>query len=392
MTRDADPRTPSPEAMSWLLALAGRGPAPPVSPPVAASVQRARLWSAPFSSSPSTTPSSSSTPSSFPFAGPSSAPIVPPVLVGNDFPEQKDPLAFVEFCPVRGVGALVVGGAFGLLLGGFFSGYGQLAPYDPALKDWQALQAKQLAAQQQAAAAATGAGGAAAAADGAAATAAAALKKPPPSSPFPAISAYSPVHLPPLITTPAAGAASPFAMASSMLGGSSSLANAARSSAAAGGVGLGLSSAAAAAAGPSTGAAAAAEGAVAAGAAVGAPHGGGGAAPALAHPSLGALPFPTEPPSVPLRVAFVQGLREMKTRSLASGKQFGIVGGVYTTIECFMEKARGRKDLPNAMMAGFVTGAVIAARTGPSGMVLGGAGFAAFSGVIEIVSPYIFDS
>ncbi len=64
---------------------------------------------------------------------------------------------------------------------------------------------------------------------------------------------------------------------------------------------------------------------------------------------------------------------------------------MYTTIECFLERVRGKHDLPNAVAAGFATGAVLAARAGPLAMVMGGSTFAAFSGVIELVSPYVFD-
>lgn len=104
----------------------------------------------------------------YPFAGSGSIPIIPDVLAGNELPDVKDPLAFTESCLVRGVGAAVMGGFFGLFLGAFLSGYGNLAPYDPALKDWQQIQAQQAAKV----AAETAAKGGAAAAPATAATAA----------------------------------------------------------------------------------------------------------------------------------------------------------------------------------------------------------------------------
>ena len=47
--------------------------------------------------------------------------------------------------------------------------------------------------------------------------------------------------------------------------------------------------------------------------------------------------------------------------------------------------------MKNAMASGFATGAIIAAPAGAAAMVMGGAGFAAFSAVIEVASPYLFD-
>ena len=66
-------------------------------------------------------------------------------------------------------------------------------------------------------------------------------------------------------------------------------------------------------------------------------------------------------------------------------------GGVYATIECFLEQVRGKKDMRNAIASGFATGAVLAARAGPTAMLVGGAGFATFSGGMELVLPYVFD-
>ena len=85
------------------------------------------------------------------------------------------------------------------------------------------------------------------------------------------------------------------------------------------------------------------------------------------------------------------GLRDMKTRALSTGRSFALVGGVYATVECFLERLRGRKDMRNALASGAVTGALIAVRAGPRAMAFGGAGFAAFSGVMELMMPYVFD-
>lgn len=81
---------------------------------------------------------------------------------------------------------------------------------------------------------------------------------------------------------------------------------------------------------------------------------------------------------------------QMKTRSVSQGKTFMVVGATFAAIECTLEKLRGKKDLKNAIVAGFSTGALLAARAGPAAMMLGGGGFAAFSIAIELASPWLF--
>jgi mitochondrial import inner membrane translocase subunit TIM22 len=81
----------------------------------------------------------------------------------------------------------------------------------------------------------------------------------------------------------------------------------------------------------------------------------------------------------------------MKARSISSGRNFAMVGGLFALFECGLEHVRGTKDMKNAIVAGFSTGAVISARAGPTAMFLSGIGFAGFSIAIEILSPYLFD-
>ena len=75
----------------------------------------------------------------------------------------------------------------------------------------------------------------------------------------------------------------------------------------------------------------------------------------------------------------------------SSAKSFGVIGGIFSVVECALEKLRGVKDMKNAVASGFATGAILAASAGPAAMVIGGAGFAAFSAVIELAGPYIFE-
>lgn len=69
-------------------------------------------------------------------------------------------------------------------------------------------------------------------------------------------------------------------------------------------------------------------------------------------------------------------------------KGFGKVGLVYSGIECAIERERAQRDVPNALYAGCLTGAVLAYQTGPQGMAMSCAGFAAFSAVIEAIMSH----
>eukprot|EP00930_Biecheleria_cincta_P075299 TRINITY_DN62463_c0_g1_i1.p1 TRINITY_DN62463_c0_g1~~TRINITY_DN62463_c0_g1_i1.p1 ORF type:complete len:189 (+),score=38.89 TRINITY_DN62463_c0_g1_i1:155-721(+) len=66
-------------------------------------------------------------------------------------------------------------------------------------------------------------------------------------------------------------------------------------------------------------------------------------------------------------------------------RNFSKFGFVYAGVECFFERERAVRDVPNAMYAGCVTGGILGFQGGPSGMAMGCAGIAAFSAVIELV-------
>ena len=68
---------------------------------------------------------------------------------------------------------------------------------------------------------------------------------------------------------------------------------------------------------------------------------------------------------------------------LRMAKGFGKVGLVYSGIECAIERERAQRDVPNAIYAGCLTGAVLAYQAGPQAMGMGCAGFAIFSAAIE---------
>lgn len=91
---------------------------------------------------------------------------------------------------------------------------------------------------------------------------------------------------------------------------------------------------------------------------------------------------------VPLRQAMKEMGSSMGTKAVAWGKNFAIVGGVYSTVECFIERERARHDLKNSMAAGCITGAALSYKSGWQSMCLGCAGFAAFSVVIDKVMDH----
>ena len=70
---------------------------------------------------------------------------------------------------------------------------------------------------------------------------------------------------------------------------------------------------------------------------------------------------------------------------MRSAKGFAKVGLIFSTVECFIERERGTRDIQNAMYGGCVTGAILAYQAGPQAMAFGCAGFAAFSAIIEKV-------
>ncbi len=77
--------------------------------------------------------------------------------------------------------------------------------------------------------------------------------------------------------------------------------------------------------------------------------------------------------------------REVGKSSLWYGKSFMIVGFLFAGSECLLEKSRGKTDIWNNVGGGCMAGAIMANKGGPSAMLIGCAGFAAFSLVIDSV-------
>ena len=87
--------------------------------------------------------------------------------------------------------------------------------------------------------------------------------------------------------------------------------------------------------------------------------------------------------SLPLREQLRQGFKDLGSRSYSSAKNFGKVGAIFAGTECCIEGFRAKNDLKNGVMAGCITGGVLAAPAGPQAAALGCAGFAAFSLAID---------
>jgi import inner membrane translocase subunit TIM22 len=96
------------------------------------------------------------------------------------------------------------------------------------------------------------------------------------------------------------------------------------------------------------------------------------------------LPGVPDPPKVPIRWQLIESWQSTIRKSRAWGRNFGAVGGVYAGVECVIEKTRAKHDMVNPVAGGCVTGAVLASRQGPAAMCFGCAGFALFSGLIEL--------
>lgn len=87
--------------------------------------------------------------------------------------------------------------------------------------------------------------------------------------------------------------------------------------------------------------------------------------------------------SLPLRQQLKQGFKDMGSRSFSSAKNFGKVGAIFSGTECCIEGYRAKNDLANGVMAGCITGGVLAAPAGPQAAAVGCLGFAAFSAAID---------
>ncbi|XP_054706175.1 mitochondrial import inner membrane translocase subunit Tim22-like [Uloborus diversus] len=76
-------------------------------------------------------------------------------------------------------------------------------------------------------------------------------------------------------------------------------------------------------------------------------------------------------------------LTDFKVKTLSYGKNFAMIGAVFAAIECNIESHRGKSDWKNGTLAGGITGGLIGLRAGVKAGLVGAAGFAAFSTIID---------
>ncbi|KAJ9625949.1 Mitochondrial import inner membrane translocase subunit tim22 [Knufia peltigerae] len=87
--------------------------------------------------------------------------------------------------------------------------------------------------------------------------------------------------------------------------------------------------------------------------------------------------------SLPVKEQLKRGLKDMGAKSWSSAKNFAMIGGIYSGVECGIESFRAKSDLQNSAIAGCITGAGLAYKAGPQAALFGCAGFAAFSTAID---------
>uniref|UniRef100_A0A8C4QX67 Mitochondrial import inner membrane translocase subunit TIM17 n=1 Tax=Eptatretus burgeri TaxID=7764 RepID=A0A8C4QX67_EPTBU len=78
------------------------------------------------------------------------------------------------------------------------------------------------------------------------------------------------------------------------------------------------------------------------------------------------------------RYRFRGSLNAIRTRAPQVGGSFAVWGGLFSTIDCGLANVRGKEDPWNSISSGALTGALLAARSGPVAMV----GSAVMGGVL----------
>jgi len=91
----------------------------------------------------------------------------------------------------------------------------------------------------------------------------------------------------------------------------------------------------------------------------------------------------TQMPTISTREQLKLGFKDMGKSSYSSAKNFGYIGAIFSGTECAIEGFRGKSDINNGVAAGCLTGGFLAKSAGPQAVVIGCAGFAAFSAAID---------
>lgn len=86
---------------------------------------------------------------------------------------------------------------------------------------------------------------------------------------------------------------------------------------------------------------------------------------------------------LPWRDQLKHGFKDMGKASYSSAKNFGLIGTIFAGTECCIEGLRAKNDIWNGVWGGCITGGALAHKAGPQAVLVGCAGFAAFSAAIE---------
>jgi mitochondrial import inner membrane translocase subunit TIM22 len=81
---------------------------------------------------------------------------------------------------------------------------------------------------------------------------------------------------------------------------------------------------------------------------------------------------------------------EMRNRAWSTGKNFAIIGVIFSGFECSISTYRAKHDLYNCAASGFMTGGLLGLRAGLKPGLFGGLGFAIFSTLIESYMSTLF--
>ena len=83
------------------------------------------------------------------------------------------------------------------------------------------------------------------------------------------------------------------------------------------------------------------------------------------QPGAMLMPGVPEPPRKGWRHEIRDSMRQTRFKARSWAKNFAFISGVYTGVECVVEKMRGKHDVRNSVGAGCITGAGLAVSCGP---------------------------
>jgi import inner membrane translocase subunit TIM22 len=92
-----------------------------------------------------------------------------------------------------------------------------------------------------------------------------------------------------------------------------------------------------------------------------------------------------EVPQAPLREQTRAAFRSVVGKAGGWAKSFGVLSALFGSVECLIEKYRGKHDVWNPVVSGCVVGATLSASGGPAAACMGCGGFAGFSLIIDKV-------